>query len=384
MLIVRNTVKNLELVDSLVDQSLNTAPRMAVIEVKILEVSSKKLEESGFDWLMGGFRHGGLELGGGTVGNQQGVDFMDNEFPANSLLDRTKMGPLTAGLRSSTDLIDTRTIDDVLTGAVNTSTGRSPGVFSLAGVLTDPQFQVVWRGMSQKTGVDLMSRPSIITKSGQPASVEVVRELIYPTEFDPPQIPTNVGGNNNNNNNNNNNAGGGGTTIVSIPVTPTTPTAFEMRKVGVILNVEPVIAEDGRSVDLTLTPEYNEFDGFVNYGSPIFSVSQRLPIFDALGALVQILPSSRLELTPNIISQPIFSTKKITTSVKVYDGATVVLGGLVSDQSIMIDDKVPVLGSMPYMGRLFQSKVEQRRTKNLVMFVSVKVVDPSGNRVNRP
>jgi general secretion pathway protein D len=70
--------------------------------------------------------------------------------------------------------------------------------------------------------------------------------------------------------------------------------------------------------------------------------------------------------------------------VKVYDGATVVLGGLVSDQNIMIDDKVPVLGSVPYMGKLFQSKVEQRRTKNLVMFVSVKVVDPSGNRVNRP
>ncbi|MCA1963439.1 MAG: type II and III secretion system protein [Prosthecobacter sp.] len=383
MLIVRNTVKNLELVESLVDQSLNTAPRMAVIEVKIVEISSKKLEESGFDWLLGGFRHGGVELGGGTVGNQQNVNFMDTEFPANPLLNRTNMGPVTAGLRSSPDLIDNRTIDDVLTGAVNTSVGRSPGVFSLAGVLTDPQFQVVWRGMSQKTGVDLMSKPSVITKSGQPATVEVVREFIYPTEFDPPQIPTNVGGGGNNNNNGGG-GGGGGTTIVSIPVTPTTPTAFETRNVGVTLNVEPVIAEDGRSIDLTLTPEYTEFDGFVNYGSPIFSVSPNVPILDIFGNLLGVIPSSRLELTPNIISQPIFSTKKITTSVKVYDGATVVLGGLVSDQNIMIDDKVPVLGSVPYMGKLFQSKVEQRRTKNLVMFVSVKVVDPSGNRVNRP
>lgn len=375
MLIVRNTAKNLELVDGLVDQALNTSPKMAVIEVKILEVSSKKLDEMGFDWLLGGFRHGGLALGGGTVGNQQGANFADTEFPANSLLNRNQMGPVTSGLRSSPDLIDNRTIDDVLFGAVNTSTGRSPGVFSLAGVLTDPQFQVVWRGMAQKTGVDLMSRPSVITKSGQQATVEVVREFIYPTEFDPPQIPTNVGGGG---------GGGGGTTIVSIPVTPTTPTAFETRNVGVRLNVEPVISDDGRSVDLTLTPEYTEFDGFVNYGSPIYSVSPNVPILDIFGNLLGTIPSSRLELTPNIISQPIFSTKKITTSVKVYDGATVVLGGLVSDQSIMMDDKVPVIGSVPYVGKLFQSKVEQKRTKNLVMFVSVKVVDPSGSRVNRP
>lgn len=109
-----------------------------------------------------------------------------------------------------------------------------------------------------------------------------------------------------------------------------------------------------------------------------------MPILDIFGNLLGTIPSSRLELTPNIISQPIFSTKKITTSVKVYDGATVVLGGLVSDQSIMMDDKVPVIGSVPYVGKLFQSKVEQKRTKNLVMFVSVKVVDPSGSRVNRP
>lgn len=379
MLIVRNTAKNLELVDGLVDQALNTSPKMAVIEVKILEVSSKKLDEMGFDWLLGGFRHSGLALGGGTVGNQQGVNFTDTEFPTNSLLNRTQMGPVTSGLRSTPDLIDNRTIDDVLSGAVNTSTGRSPGVFSLAGVLTDPQFQVVWRGMAQKTGVDLMSRPSVITKSGQQATVEVVREFIYPTEFDPPQIPTNVGGGNNNGG-----GGGGGTTIVSIPVTPTTPTAFETRNVGVRLNVEPVISDDGRSVDLTLTPEYTEFDGFVNYGSPIYSVSPNVPILDIFGNLLGTIPSSRLELTPNIISQPIFSTKKITTSVKIYDGATVVLGGLVSDQSIMMDDKVPVIGSMPYVGKLFQSKVEQKRTKNLVMFVSVKVVDPSGSRVNRP
>jgi general secretion pathway protein D len=140
-----------------------------------------------------------------------------------------------------------------------------------------------------------------------------------------------------------------------------------------VLDVEPVISEDGRSVDLTITPEFTEFVGFVNYGSPIYNV------MTGLGGI----GFSKTELTPNIITQPIFSTKKVVTGVKVYDGATVVLGGLVSDQGIILDDHVPVIGELPLVGKLFQSKVKQRRTKNMIMFVTVKVVDPSGSRVNR-
>ena len=164
--------------------------------------------------------------------------------------------------------------------------------------------------------------------------------------------------------------------IPPIPVTPTTPTAFETRRVGMVLNVEPVISDDARSVDLTLTPEFTEFVGFVNYGSPIFNVTRTAaaPGVDFVG---------KQELTPNTILQPIFSTKKVTTAVKVYDGATIVLGGVISDNTIMIDDKIPVLGDVPVVGRLFQGKVKQKRSKNMLMFVSVKVVDPSGNRVNR-
>lgn len=371
MLIVRTSAKNLEMVDALVDQSLNSSPKMAVIEVKVMEITNTKLDEIGFDWLLGGFIASQVELGGGTGGNQQPLAFAVNEFPDNPRLDKSIMGPLTAGLRSSADLTEHRTIDDILFGADPSTATRSPGVISLAGVLTDPQFQVVIRGIDQRGGVDLLSKPSVITKSGQQASIEIVREMIYPTEFDPPQIPTNVGSNIT--------FVGVGVpppvTIPPIPVTPTTPTAFETRRVGMVLNVEPVISDDARSVDLTLTPEFTEFVGFVNYGSPIYNVMRQND-----GGIARV---DQTELTPNTILQPIFSTKKITTAVKVYDGATVVLGGVISDNTIMIDDKIPVLGDVPVVGRLFQGKVKQKRSKNMLMFVSVKVVDPSGKRVNR-
>jgi hypothetical protein len=64
----------------------------------------------------------------------------------------------------------------------------------------------------------------------------------------------------------------------AIPVTPTTPTAFETRRVGMILDVEPQISEDGKTIDLLVTPDLTEFLGFVNYGSPINQVSGNFQI----------------------------------------------------------------------------------------------------------
>lgn len=362
MLTVRNTAKNIELIDGLVEQTLNTAPKMAVVEVKIVEISQTKLEEFGFDWLLNSFG-AKMTFAGGTVGNAQSSNFRVNEFPTTSGL-FPGMAPGSAGLRSSGNLGNS-TVEDVLYGSVTPTSRRSPGALTLTGVLTDPQFQVVWRALDQKTGIDMISRPSVIAKSGQKASVEVVREFIYPTEFDPPQIPTNIGSSTTT-------LSIGGVVISSvtnrpaIPVTPTTPTAFEMRRIGMVLEVEPQISEDGKTVDLAITPDYTEFLGFVNYGSPINQVSQ----------------NSKDELTPNIINQPIFVSKKIVTGVKVYDGQTVVLGGLMSDQAVMIDDRIPIVGDLPFVGKFFQSKAKQKKTKNLLFFVTVKVVDPSGNRIN--
>jgi general secretion pathway protein D len=47
-----------------------------------------------------------------------------------------------------------------------------------------------------------------------------------------------------------------------------------------------------------------------------------------------------------------------------------------------IEDKVPILGSLPVVGRMFQSKVSQTERKNVAFFVSVRIIDPAGNPVN--
>src|SRR5206468_10969905 len=208
----------------------------------------------------------------------------------------------------------------------------APGIFGLAGVMTNPQFQVVIRALNQKKGIDLLSAPRVTTKSRQRAVIEVVRGFRYATQYTPPQVPSITGG-------------GGGTGTVSISVvTPTTPTACETRNTGVTLEVEPVVGGDAMTIDLNLVPQVVEFEGFINYGSPINAIGVSTMMGGAITTSVPVL------LTENVINQPVFSTRKVTTSVSVYDGQTVVLGGLMREDVQKTEDKVPILGDIPLVG----------------------------------
>ena len=153
-----------------------------------------------------------------------------------------------------------------------------------------------------------------------------------------------------------------------------------------------MISEDGRTIELTIVPELVDFEGFVNYGSPIYAPSSLsvLPIQLATAALATVagtsayVPISDPEqlITPNKILQPVFKVQKVTTAVKIYDGATVVLGGVKQETKSLVEDKVPILGDLPFVGRLFKSTTKQTDTKNIIIFVTVDVVDPSGSKIN--
>ena len=157
-----------------------------------------------------------------------------------------------------------------------------------------------------------------------------------------------------------------------ITVTPTTPTAFDVKQVGVRLHVQPTVGADGSTIDLQLEPQVVEFEGFINYGSPIYGIS--------FGYLT--LSATSVLLTENVINQPIFSTRKVRTSVSVWDGQTVMLGGLMREDIQKVEDKVPFLGDVPLIGRLFRSSVDQHQKRNLVIFVTARLINPAGDPIN--
>ena len=370
-LIVRNTADNLELVDAIVEQANVSGPKQVEIEAKFVEITQNNLKELGFDWLLGPFNlnsKGSVALNGGTSGTGTAVNQADYPFSTNGL------NPVTAGNRSGNLAIKGSAIESLLLG-MPVGQVLAPGIFGVGGVLTDPQFQVVIRALNQKKGVDLLSAPRVTTKSGQRAVIEIVREFRYPTQFEPPQIPQTVGSVTTRGD-----TGGiiplGGAS--SVPVTPTTPTHFETRNTGVTLEVEPVVGPDGVTIDLNLVPQVVEFEGFINYGSPILAPSSSF-LNTVTGGLIS---SPQSVLTPNIINQPIFSTRKVTTSVSVWDGQTVVLGGLMREDVQKTEDRTPLLGAIPIVGRLFRTNAEQHIKRNLVIFVTARLVNPGGQLVN--
>lgn len=365
-LVVRNTQENIDAIETVVESLSNAAPTQVNIEAKFIEITQQNLKELSFDWLLGPFNIPGTDRvfgGGGSSGTSPKTD--QGNFP--SPVGQTN--PITAGNRSGNNAISQNAIDSLLYGGMG-ATAVAPGVLSLAGVFTDPQFQVVIRALNQKKGVDLLSSPSVTAKSGEQATIEIIREFIYPTEFDPPQIPQTFGGA----------ASGDGDTFIStFPVTPTTPSAFMTRNTGVTMAVSPVVGPDGQTIDLQLEPQVVEFEGFINYGSPIKTVNPSgFGVLGSIGSATGMTDSS-VVLTDNVINQPIFSTRKVKTSVSVWDGSTVVLGGLMREDVQKVEDKVPLLGDIPLLGRAFRSSVDQHMKRNLVIFVTARLINPAGD-----
>ncbi len=157
--------------------------------------------------------------------------------------------------------------------------------------------------------------------------------------------------------------------------TPSNPTTFETRDLGVTLEVEPQVGADNYTIELNLSPEVVEFDGFVNYGSQIYG-----GVYDPLKNPLGVTPTV---ISANVINQPIFSIRKVTTSVSIWDGQTVALGGLIREDVQKTQDKVPIIGDIPLAGRLFRSDSQQKIKRNLIIFVTARLMDAEGRPVRQ-
>ena len=119
---------------------------------------------------------------------------------------------------------------------------------------------------------------------------------------------------------------------------------------------------------MRLTPKVTEFDGFIEYGGNsalIGGASEDPPLI----------------IQPSGILMPIFSVRKVDTQVSIFDGATVIIGGLTREEVKTVSDKIPVLGNIPLIGKLFQSNAESYHKRNLLIFVSASIVSKGGSPV---
>lgn len=367
-LLVRNTPDQLTMVDNLVQAARDGVNKMVEVGLKIISITQENVKQLGVDSLLGQANLGSTPrvfAGGGTYG---GTD--PGTFPFVNPGTGTPVGayPLTSGLRTGS-LKTTQSIDDIITRELGTgaATSGAPSVFTVAGVFTDPQFQSTLRLLSQAKGTDFLCDTKLLVRPGQRGKVEIIREFIYPTEYDPPEVPNQFG------DTNLVAIGFASATISPAPITPATPTAFEMRPVGKTIEVEPTVSEDNHSVSLDLLIDFTDFTGFINYGVPITSIGQ---VLGAGGPPPQ-------NSTDNRILMPVFDTVREATNVNVWDGQTVAIGGFHGHSVVDSEDKTPFLGDLPVLGRLFRSATEDHVKRAILIFATVRLLDPAGEPINQ-
>jgi general secretion pathway protein D len=337
--IVANTADNLVVFERILSE-LNVVPKQVEIEARFVEVNETDMYEAGLEWLL-------------TDNWEMMVKNNANPFAPLSASPRVQMnanstaGGLTKGLRFYG--ADANGKETPLGGGK----GSMGAMASIAGVLTNPDITMILHALEQNGNADLLSAPKVTTQSGNEATIKVVIEYIYPSSF---QIQGGTIGQNG--------GGGGNNQANMIQETTVTPQDFTTREVGVILNVMPEVSPDGNMINLTMKPQV---------------VTE--PIWYQYGSTVRRADGSEQTLN---MPQPFFQVRSVETKISIYDGATVVMGGLITEALEKTNDKIPILGDIPLLGALFRSKSEKSIKKNLLIFVTAKLVDPSGQLIRKP
>ncbi len=411
---VRNTTEQLAVFEQILED-LNVTPRLIEIEARFVEVSQADLNSLGFEWLLnsdfsfdaGGFldkalnlrEHGAATTYTDSAGNthsyynslyQQGKLFGSPRADGTYIMNNGTIVPADAytvlngqyGLvpasrhNASIGPIDGTTYS---TGMRYTSTTGNPVAgedstindqfLKLSAFTGNADISVILHMLSQRSDTDTLSAPKVVTKNGNEAVMKVVTEYIYPTEFE-------VEISQQSNSGSSIYGGSSGMTLATVE-----PQNFETREVGVILQVVPEVSPEGQMINLMLNPQVVSEPTWKNYG-------MKIPYFRNSASLADMvtgysLSEQDVEYMELPMEQPFFSVRSVNTQLSVFNGATVVMGGLITEDRTTIEDKIPFLGDIPYLGRIFRSKAESSNKRNLLVFVTARLVDPAG-RVIKP
>lgn len=199
-------------------------------------------------------------------------------------------------------------------------------------------------------GCNLLSAPKVTTRSGANAEIKVVREIRYPTAFDVQTVVLNKKS--------------GQISLLAtnefistsnrVMIAVSIPKKFETRETGVILNVTPTATADDKTISLTLNPQVVELVEWIDYGSMLRSVDGS---------------SQQLKML-----QPVFHSRNISSQIAIWDGQTVVMGGLTG-----FNDKADS-GKTSWFVRWFGSKPER---KTLLVMVTARRVNIAGKPMAR-
>lgn len=224
-------------------------------------------------------------------------------------LEVTHGDKLDLGVEAQLKDVDGKNVSD-LSSAFNLSDATEGGFYKII----EGDFQATLHALATNNKLEVLSRPSVLTRNNQEATITVGQEVPFIT---------------------NSRITSDGQTINTI----------QYSDVGIILRVQPRIMPD-RLVEMDVAPEISNL------------TAETVPI-------------------TNGVTAPVIAKRSAQTSIVVKDGKTVVIGGMIENNVTENVRKIPVIGDIPYLGALFRRTIKEKSKTELLIFLTPFVVENS-------
>ncbi|WP_052435240.1 pilus (MSHA type) biogenesis protein MshL [Sulfurospirillum cavolei] len=251
-----------------------------------------------------------------STSNKTGVDWSKFQlgFSSSSIFNNSNQGQTAHTYTDSTNAPATY-YDNAITKNNNALTVVNDAVFSISGLVDF---------LDSNGDTRVVSSPKVLTMNNQQALITVGDNINYRV----PEDTTNTA-----------------TTTSTLTTTYTNYSIF----IGILLNITPEISEDNEII-LRINPSVSNF----KYSS-----------------------DDEQQTTPREIA-PDTTEKKLSTVVKVKDGSTIILGGLIANTKGKEASNVPVLSSIPVLGEAFKHSADTISTTELVFVITPRIIGAKG------
>ena len=349
---IRTTSTCLRDIEELLSQQEMQEEKMVMIEIRALEINETDNQELGFNWNLNMLGYNMDANGNISNKGSTGWLFRQGENTTNGSNESTALSMIRGAA--------------AITGLGNTSVVKDFNIFPALfgsrnwfGSDTPIDLRLTINALAQNQRVEALSAPKLLTIDGKSANINVGKTYYFPDSWDTVEVSSESTEN---------------STNYSYKITAPAPDIDKDGKtLGVYLEVRPKVQPDNQTIRLELKPRISSYLGKDNadgrYDVKIYArngagnpeyVWRTYPIWRARTSL------RALELV-----------------VDVHDGEPVVIGGIIDNSSVNRTDKIPILGDLPLIGRLFQSQAENNKKQNLIMFVTARQIDFRGNPIKK-
>ena len=207
--------------------------------------------------------------------------------------------------------------------------------------------------VAQNKRAEVLASPRILTVSGppRPAMIKMINKTYFITEWEQPDVETDG---------------------FNINIEETDPEwDDEAYELGVTFSVSPTVHADNYTITLkNINPVFLTHVG--DYNNPVtytaYSTNPEGEIVNEQSRTIDM-------------RMPEISRREMTTNITLYDGETVLIGGMVENETTVRDDKWPILGDIPLIGRLFQDKKTNVTNRTMLVFITARLINPNGTPV---